>query len=53
MVGGTVKGGVVGIARGTIGGGVLGQCLSGGGNEDWNKVGSSNCSGSNVDGTCN
>lgn len=55
MVGGAIKGGVVGMARGTIGGGVLGQCLSGGGNGNGggNKAGSSNCSGSNVGGTCN
>lgn len=55
MVGGAIKGGFVGMARGTIGGAVIGQCLSGGGNGNGggNKAGSSNCSGSNVGGTCN
>ncbi|MGE0969597.1 hypothetical protein ACQFN5_06420 [Klebsiella sp. WOUb02] len=54
MVGGAIKGGVVGMARGTIGGAVDGQCLSGGGNGNGggNKAGSSHCSGSNVGGTC-
>lgn len=32
MVGGAIKGGPVGMTRGTIGGAVIGQCLSGGGN---------------------
>lgn len=54
MVGGAIKGGLVGMARGTIGGAVIGQCLSGGGNGNGggNSAGSSNCSGSNVGGTC-
>ncbi|WP_241675645.1 hypothetical protein [Klebsiella indica] len=54
MIGGAIKGGVVGMARGTIGGAITGQCLSGGGNGNGNgsKAGSSNCSGSNVGGTC-
>lgn len=54
MVGGAIKGGPVGMARGTIGGAVIGQCLSGGGNGNGggNRAGSSNCSGSNVGGTC-
>lgn len=54
MVGGAIKGGPVGMTRGTIGGAVIGQCLSGGGNGNGggNRAGSSNCSGSNVGGTC-
>ena len=54
MVGGAIKGGPVGMTRGTIGGAVIGQCLSGGGNGNGggNRAGSSNCSGSNVCGTC-
>lgn len=54
MVGGAIKGGPVGMARGTIGGAVIGQCLSGGGNGNGggNRAGSSNCSGSNVGSTC-
>lgn len=54
MVGGAIKGGLVGMARGTIGGAVVGQCLSGGGNGNGggNKAGSSDCSGSNIGGTC-
>lgn len=54
MVGGAIKGGLVGMARGTIGGAVVGQCLSGGGNGNGggSKAGSSNCSGGNFGGTC-
>lgn len=54
MIGGAIKGGIVGMARGTIGGAGLGQCLSGGGNGNGggNKAGSSKCSGSNIGGTC-
>ncbi|EPT8338443.1 hypothetical protein [Enterobacter hormaechei] len=55
MVGGAIKGGLVGMARGTIGGAVVGQCLSGGGNGNGGgtKAGSNNCSGSDFGGTCN
>lgn len=44
MIGGAIKGGPVGMVRGTIGGAILGQCLSdyGGGG---GSAGSSNCSG--------
>lgn len=54
MVGGAIKGGPVGMARGTIGGAVIGQCLSDGGNGNGggNKAGSSKCSGGNFGGTC-
>ena len=55
MIGGAIKGGPIGMARGTIGGAVVGQCLSdhGSGNGCGNRGSSSSCSGNNVGGTCN
>lgn len=55
MIGGAIKGGPIGMARGTIGGAVVGQCLSdhGSGNGCGNRGSSSSCSGNNAGGTCN
>lgn len=55
MIGGAIKGGPIGMARGTIGEAVVGQCLSdhGSGNGGGNRGSSNSCSGNNVGGTCN